>query len=168
MIFYLRIFPSQNFRIVCYIVISWVAIFTVLIEFFTLFQCRPISYNWEGWKGDYGSHKCANLNARAYASSLINIAQDFVVLILPTPWLLKLNVTLKKKINILIMFSIGTLYVLVLHSNRLTKGEATCWLLLHSICITSIIRFTKLVQFKVTTNPTCKQAEEDPADRSEY
>lgn len=168
MIFYLRIFPSQNFRIVCYIVISWVAIFTVLIEFFTLFQCRPISYNWEGWKGDYGSHKCANLNARAYASSLINIAQDFVVLILPTPWLLKLNVTLKKKINILIMFSIGTLYVLVLHSNRLTKGEATCWLLLDSICITSIIRFTKLVQFKVTTNPTCKQVEEDPADRSEY
>jgi len=110
LMFYLRIFPSHHFKIACYIAMGFVALWTIIIEFLAIFQCWPVSYNWEGWKGDYPHpHTCVDLNAQTYSSSAINIFQDVMVLLLPIPWLLKLNVSLKKKLNILIMFSIGIL-----------------------------------------------------------
>jgi len=55
--------------------------------------------------------RCVNVNAQAYATSSISIAQDFIILLVPVPWLARLNVGLRKKINILLMFSIGILQV---------------------------------------------------------
>jgi len=46
---------------------------------------------------------------QTYSSAAINIALDFTVLFLPVPWLLKLQVNLRKKCNLLLMFSIGVL-----------------------------------------------------------
>ena len=110
LMFYLRIFPSEHFKQACYLVIGWVTLWTVLVEFLAFFQCLPISYRWEGWMGNYShDYKCFNMTALTYASAAINIAQDFVVLLLPVPWLLMLNVSLRKKINILILFSLGIL-----------------------------------------------------------
>jgi hypothetical protein len=68
-----------------------------------------MSYNWEGWKDNNEAKKCLDLTALAYASAAINIAQDVFILVLPIPWLLKLNTTRKKKINILGMFNMGIL-----------------------------------------------------------
>jgi hypothetical protein len=85
-----------------------VSLIAVAIQFVTLFQCTPISYNWEGWKGDWKG-KCLDINKLTYASAALNIAQDVAVLILPIPWLVKLQVNLKQKFGIMVMFSLGIL-----------------------------------------------------------
>jgi hypothetical protein len=110
LLFYLRIFPSRNFKITSYTILGVVIISTVIVEFLTLFQCTPVSYNWEGWK-ESGSGKCTDPNSQTYASSSVNIALDFIILLLPIPWLLKLQVSLRYKLNVILMFSIGILYV---------------------------------------------------------
>ncbi|RDW57104.1 hypothetical protein BP6252_13850 [Coleophoma cylindrospora] len=129
-IFYLRIFPSPKFRVTCYIVIMWCVVNMVLIELLILFQCTPISFNWDGWKGE-SKGKCLDLSALTYAAAGANLAQDLTILLLPLPLLLKLQVSMKKKLGVFFMFSLGIF-----------------------ICITSIIRITNLVQFRATTNPT--------------
>lgn len=106
--FYLRIFPSDNFRRSCLSVISLTVLSTVAFLVVTLFHCYPISYNWNGWKKE-SEGKCTNLNAQTYATAAMNIVLDFCVLLLPIPWLLKLQVSLRKKINLILMFSLGIL-----------------------------------------------------------
>ena len=109
--FYLRIFPHQKFRKFCYIILGWVALNTVVFTLSTLLQCIPISTNWTGWEKKGGRDKCLNLNAQSFASAAINIAQDIIIPLLPIPWLLRLRVTLKKKLHVLFMFSLGFLQV---------------------------------------------------------
>lgn len=112
LLFYLRIFPYARSRVACYVLLGWVAVGTVLYQFLVLFQCLPLSYNWEGWKTDLGHpDHCLDLNALGYSSAGINIAQDVVILLTPIPWLIGLNTSLRKKIQILFMFGMGILFV---------------------------------------------------------
>ena len=106
--FYLRIFPSRTFRIACQILASCTAVYTITFILLAVLQCTPVSYNWEGWKGE-SKGSCQNLSARAYASAAVNLALDFAVLLLPVPWLIRLRVSLRKKLNVLLMFSVGVL-----------------------------------------------------------
>lgn len=52
---------------------------------------------------------CLDLNALGYSSAGINILQDIVILIIPIPWLINLNCSRRKKIQILAMFGLGVL-----------------------------------------------------------
>ncbi|KAL2062174.1 hypothetical protein VTL71DRAFT_6440 [Oculimacula yallundae] len=105
--FYLRIFPSYKFRITCYILLAWVTLYTIVIMLLSLLQCIPISINYFGWGKDGGRDGCLDLNAQAYASASTNITTDVIILLLPIPWLVRLRVSLKKKMHVLFMFSLG-------------------------------------------------------------
>lgn len=109
LIFYLRIFPYDKFRVACKIILVWVVVTMILFQMLSLLQCLPISYNWEGWKDKDESNKCLDLTALAFASASINISQDITILLLPIPRLLKLNISCKKKVTILMMFNFGIL-----------------------------------------------------------
>jgi hypothetical protein len=108
-LFYLRIFPSQNFKRPAIACLYWVAVTAILFVFLTVFQCWPLDFNWEGWKGDFGPHACRDVFIQANAHAIINITQDFAVLVLPLPWLFKLQIGVKKKINVVLLFSLGIL-----------------------------------------------------------
>jgi len=108
LLFYLRIFPSRAFRIICQTIAAATIVYTIVFLFLTLFQCTPVAYIWEGWqKASKG--ECRDPAVTAYVSAAINIALDFSILLLPVPWLVKLHVSLKRKLNVLLMFSIGVL-----------------------------------------------------------
>ncbi|KAG4428570.1 hypothetical protein IFR05_015945 [Cadophora sp. M221] len=130
--FYLRIFPSQKFRIASYFILGWVILTTLLFMLLALLQCIPISLNYYGWQTNGGRDKCLNLNAESYASAAINITQDVVILLLPIPSLLRLRVSRKKKLHVLFMFSLGFF-----------------------ICVCSIVRIFKVGKFTDDSrNPT--------------
>jgi len=121
-LFYLRIFPSQNFKYTAWAIMTWVIVALIIFECLTVTQCIPIAYNWNGWKGDFPHpYKCRDINTQVYATAINNIAQDFAILLLPIPWLLKLKVNLKKKIAVISIFSLGILYVLLL--DRYIQGS---------------------------------------------
>lgn len=129
--FYLRIFPNQRFRIAAYAVMAYIIVFTIVALFLQIFQCFPVSSIWESWKGNFGSYKCLDVNLMTIVVAANLIGQDVVILLLPLPLLVQLNMTWRKKVSIILMFSLGIFVV-----------------------ITSAIRLEYLVVMARTTNPT--------------
>jgi hypothetical protein len=74
----------------------------------TIVQCNPIPYSWHNWDGE---HKgvCNNINLQGWMSAAFNITLDLLVILLPMPRLARLNMGWKKKMMVMMMFSLGAL-----------------------------------------------------------
>lgn len=131
LLFYLRIFPSKSFWVIDSIVMASVIAFGFAISLVVVFQCKPVSGAWDRLIHS----KCVNINALAYATGSISITQDVVILILPIPQLVSLKMNIRKKLNLLFMFSLGII-----------------------ACITSIVRLKYIVAFGDSRDPTFDNA----------
>jgi hypothetical protein len=129
--FFLRIFPQTQFRWACHAMIAYTSLGSLLVFFMLMFQCMPINYNWDGWRGDFGPHQCLDITELTVAASSLSISQDFLLLVLPMPLLYNLNISLRNKIGVIMMFSLGVF-----------------------ILLTSCIRLQYILQFRRTLNPT--------------
>ncbi|CAF9915440.1 MAG: hypothetical protein HETSPECPRED_002489 [Heterodermia speciosa] len=108
--FYGRIFPQRQFRIICILVgIVCIAWFIAYIFLF-FFTCIPFAYYWD--KSIPGGH-CMNENHIGYyGTTPPDILTNIVLLVLPIPYLWKLQMRKAKKIAITAIFVLGT-FVLV-------------------------------------------------------
>ncbi len=129
--FYLRIFPQSSFRRAIFVTMGLVSTCGIGFVLMQVFQCLPLSYVWEGWKGTYGPHTCLNVNALALAAGACSIAQDMAILALPIPAILSLNASARSKTAAMFMFGLGVF-----------------------ILITSCIRLPYIVHFARSRNPT--------------
>jgi hypothetical protein len=103
-LFYLEIFNSPGFTISAYCVLVFITINSLVIFFFTIFICTPVSFFWDrDIKG-----KCMDIQALAYAFSASAIVQDFVFLILLLVFIRNLQVKRYRKIGAAVMFSVGS------------------------------------------------------------
>ncbi|KAG4414879.1 hypothetical protein IFR04_012017, partial [Cadophora malorum] len=106
--FYLRIFPRRGFQITVWIMIAFVASAGVAFVVTGMVQCLPI-----GGSFDRSIRaKCLDLNAVAYANAGIGIFQDVLILLLPFPEIVYLNMRTRKKVILILMFLLGTFAVL--------------------------------------------------------
>lgn len=115
LIFYLRIFPSQEVRRLLWGTIICDVLFGIIFFFLAIFQCSPISYFWQNWDGEHEG-KCLDINAIAWANAGISIALDLWMLVIPMAQLKNLKLHWKKKIGVGLMFCVGTLYVVPVFS----------------------------------------------------
>ncbi|KAF1811943.1 hypothetical protein P152DRAFT_398283, partial [Eremomyces bilateralis CBS 781.70] len=143
--FYLRIFTIPVFRKAVYVLMGVVVCFGMANTFSMLFQCTPIAFFWESWSGET-TGTCINVNLFSWIRAGIEIAIDVAIISLPIPTLLKLQMSWKKKIQVVMVFCVG--FTTVYH--MLT--------ILYRITIISILRLQSLVQFSETTNPTYDNA----------
>ncbi|KAJ0104205.1 CFEM domain-containing protein [Diaporthe amygdali] len=127
---YLRLFPEPKFRRIVWATQAFNFLMVGSFIMADFFQCQPISYFWESWDGEHSGH-CFNINALAWAHSALNIALDFWMLYLPATQIWSLQMKLKKKLGVILMFGIGIF-----------------------LTLTSIIRIQTLVSFANTKNPT--------------
>jgi hypothetical protein len=130
-LFLLRIFPQRAFRTAAWAVFAFVLVSNVIFVFLQVFQCSPIDYNWKGWKGDFGPHRCIDVNMLSYTHSSFSIAHDVIILFLPMPLVWQLNMGWRQKAGIFIMFSLGVVIV-----------------------ATSCVRLQYIIHFARSTNPT--------------
>ncbi|PTB64965.1 putative PTH11-typeG-protein-coupled receptor [Trichoderma citrinoviride] len=100
---YLDIFPQRKFRIICWTIIIQIAAGLVALSFTTIFQCSPVKYSWD--KTIPGT--CINIKAFWYGQSGWNTLMDVLVLVLPIPVILKLQMNRRAKISILAVFVLG-------------------------------------------------------------
>lgn len=108
LLFYLKIFPARKIRIMCWVLIGLNAAYFIAFELVSIFQCRPIAGAWKAWDGEFKA-KCNNINMQGWMAAVGNIILDLATMILPLPELIGLSLSLKKKIQILLMFSVGFL-----------------------------------------------------------
>ncbi|KAF2472741.1 uncharacterized protein BDR25DRAFT_154355, partial [Lindgomyces ingoldianus] len=128
--FYLRIFPYDGLRKTLYVLITLSVLYAVIFDIGMIFSTWPISYTWTSWDGEHKG-RSIDVHKFIYAGGGVNIALDIAVILAPIPGLMKLSMTLKKKLAIIAIFSVGGFTLIV-----------------------SCIRLQKLTQFATTQNPT--------------
>lgn len=131
LLLYLRLFPETErwFRVACWTWISISAVTIVPAYLTVLFQCSPIHFAWcvylhklaylrlgntidlshiyrHRWDGEH-SGRCINTAAQITAFAGVNICLDLVVMLLPIPRLLTLNISRSKKAGVIAVFLVG-------------------------------------------------------------
>ena len=115
LLLYLRIFPrtvSNAFRITCWIFIGIVVSAFFGIVFAFIFSCRPISGNWMAWDGEHPA-TCTNAFAQSMSVASINVALDLTIFLLPIPKVWALNMSVKKRIGVILTFTVGLLVTVI-------------------------------------------------------
>ncbi|KAL4897019.1 pth11-like integral membrane protein [Aspergillus ambiguus] len=122
--FYCRVFSPLNmylkwaipfgfFITISYPIIIWVTMANC---------CKPVHYYWTQFSGAMGT--CIDINTFFLALGIINMLNDFVVLLIPFPRIIKLQMNKRKKIAICGILAVG------------------CF-----VCVASIVRIYYLYQF---------------------
>lgn len=105
--FYNRMFaPSKwvtwGVRVTAAAVILWMV--SVVLETFLL--CRPLAFNWDT---TIPGGVCGDRNAVFVIAGVTNMVTDFMVLVLPVPSILKLQMPLGQRFGLLLVFCMGIL-----------------------------------------------------------
>lgn len=100
-----RIFTARWFTLTVRWCVGFLVAHGLLFLFLIVFQCIPV----EGIWNKSISAKCLDITAIGWAGAVFSIVEDLVILVLPIPELLKLQLSLQKKIAVFLMFSVGSL-----------------------------------------------------------
>lgn len=110
LVFYRRVFPmahvSHAWR-TCWWVLFVFSSLMIVMTIPGIFQCRPIAFFWD--RAIPGG-QCSVQGVPFFIStSIINILSDFLILVLPLPALVKLQIGKSKKIGLIGLFLLGGL-----------------------------------------------------------
>jgi hypothetical protein len=108
LLFYLRIFPDRNFRRILWAFISVNIVTGITFAVADCLICRPISYFWNRWDSEHHGH-CGNSQAHAFAAAGVSIVLDIFTLILPITQVWNLSLGRRRRIGVILMFSVGAL-----------------------------------------------------------
>lgn len=110
LLFILRIFSDNDLRKYIYGTMGLVAAYGFAFIMATAFQCRPVNHSWLQLDATHDG-SCNNINLQGWFSAIFNIVIDLIILALPLKQLSRLNISLKKKLMVIFMFSLGVLWV---------------------------------------------------------
>ncbi|KAE8390747.1 hypothetical protein BDV23DRAFT_172188 [Aspergillus alliaceus] len=135
LLLYRRIFTVDKFRVASLVTGGLVLAWCLAVFVTVLLQCRPIALNWN--KSLEGT--CINPKQFFFGNAISNLLIDVVILALPIPMVLQLQLRLTQKLTILGIFLLGGF-----------------------VCIASIMRVVTLKVFEtgdtscasLTVNPT--------------
>ncbi|KAN0091957.1 hypothetical protein V8E51_017804 [Hyaloscypha variabilis] len=104
LLFYLRVFPQQKFRLLCFAGLTFVGCSGLAYIIATIFQCSPVPYYWN--RTILGGH-CIESAPFWISYAVINICTDFYILCLPMPILYSLSLSKKNKYGVMGCFALG-------------------------------------------------------------
>ncbi|KAL2836199.1 hypothetical protein BJY01DRAFT_258755 [Aspergillus pseudoustus] len=102
---YYRIFEVVNFRKQVIAVGIFVAVYTIVCIFVNAFECH--SKPWRAWDPEFPKG-CNSLPATYFSTAAISIFTDLVILVMPLPQLMKLNLHRRRKYALIAIFLTGT------------------------------------------------------------
>lgn len=107
--FYLSLAQHPKFRASCYFSIVVVTGLCSVLTLISVFGCAPIS---GGWNYESRLHAtCITTKPFYYTTAISNIITDMFVMLLPIPILLKLKQRTRVTVTLIVMFSMGFLWV---------------------------------------------------------
>lgn len=108
LVFYLHISPQKWFRISVWATTAIVGLYTVVISALFLFNCVPprkqFDLKVEG--------SCFDPGPLYIATAVSNIVTDIILILLPIPMVYQLHMPRPQKIGAVVVFGIGSVYVL--------------------------------------------------------
>ncbi|CAK1360710.1 hypothetical protein CB0940_03827 [Cercospora beticola] len=109
---YLRIFQSKRFRWLVFGALGLNIAYLITFLLITMIQCRPLSLAWLRWTKEYPG-TCNNINAQSWAAAALNIVLDVIVVGLPIPMLWRMDLNIRKKLLVMLMFGVGFFVTIV-------------------------------------------------------
>ncbi|KAF3283671.1 hypothetical protein TWF970_000847 [Orbilia oligospora] len=107
LVFYYRLSPKPSFRIAVIITATVNAAHTISNLLAVLFSCKPII-----WSDALFTAKCTvNRYAVNFSGVVIFMVLDLVIILLPIPYILRLQLKKRKKVLMIGLFSLGALVV---------------------------------------------------------
>jgi hypothetical protein len=108
-IFLLRIAVKPVYKWILYVSLVIIAIWSLALFFWNLFQCNPVSAQW-----DYtipGSHCVSSeqVVSAAYALSVMTILSDWLYALLPVPMIWSVKMTRQAKVTVVAILGLGVL-----------------------------------------------------------
>lgn len=107
LLLFLRIFPSKRFRRVTKVAILWMICHTIAFFMAVTLQCLPI----RAVSDLTQTGKCIDAAAVVTAGAGFSIFEDIVIILLPVRELKSLQLSLRKRLAVMAMFALGSLYV---------------------------------------------------------
>jgi hypothetical protein len=105
LLLYLRVFTRHWFTMACKLCIVFLGLHGIAFALAVSFQCSPVESIWNPRvKG-----KCIDLTAVGVIGAIFSIVEDFVILILPIPEIINLQMGKSKKWGLVLLFGIGSL-----------------------------------------------------------
>lgn len=104
----MRIFPQKQLKVWSYVLIAVNILYFLAFEIITVFQCTPIEGAWLKWDGEFAT-TCRDVNLQAWVAAAVCIVLDVATIALPMPELWRLNLSWKKKAQVMLMFAVGLL-----------------------------------------------------------
>ncbi|GES56845.1 hypothetical protein ATEIFO6365_0001005100 [Aspergillus terreus] len=103
LIFYNRIFPSRNFHIAVWAIVFIAAGYSIASVLANIFSCAPVEKAWDlELKGS-----CMNRPVFYFANAGLGIFTDFATVVVPIPWLRRLQMPLRQKIAVGSILAMG-------------------------------------------------------------
>ena len=102
----LRIFPQKSFKLICYGIVGVLIAAALINIILCCLLCMPIAALWDT---SIENAKCLDADAYYKWTGLPNVITDFVMLILPIPYVAKLSLTLGTKVSLIATFATGGL-----------------------------------------------------------
>lgn len=100
---FFRIFVTPKTLLVTKCTIAFVMSWTIISVCVAAFECVPVARYWD----KLIPGKCINGSDTFLANASMNILTDFIIIGIPVPSLLKLQVGIAKKIGLMFAFSLG-------------------------------------------------------------
>ncbi|KAH8894656.1 hypothetical protein GQ53DRAFT_744746 [Thozetella sp. PMI_491] len=123
---YKRVFDIPIVQKICKIFLVVLALYGCWTVFGSIFMCVPVQFFW-----GVGEGSCMNKLAFWFSNAALNIATDIFIVSLPMPLIRKLQIPLRQKIVLMVVFAFGAF-----------------------VCITSIIRLKSLLAISTSPDTT--------------
>ncbi|KAL3417749.1 hypothetical protein PVAG01_10759 [Phlyctema vagabunda] len=101
---YIRIFPAQNRQLRQFLLITGILIVAIWFcsIFAIIFECTPVQ---AAWDLTIPNGKCIDILSFFYVISALTIATDIILWITPLPYFWKMNINIREKLLLCILFS---------------------------------------------------------------
>ncbi|KAF2234392.1 hypothetical protein EV356DRAFT_466961 [Viridothelium virens] len=103
LLLYDRIFTNSGFRKVCRVTIAVVILGTLSFLLATVFQCEPISKNWD----KHAKGHCINNSVFRWSWAAYNTLTDLLIVFMPIPGVKHLQMSRAKKVGLIVVFGLG-------------------------------------------------------------
>ncbi|GAQ35202.1 uncharacterized protein BO87DRAFT_408151 [Aspergillus neoniger CBS 115656] len=102
-VFYLRIFPSHGFRLAVWSIVFIAVGYNVASVLANVFSCTPIAAAWDLTL----PANCMNRPVFYFANAGLGIFTDFATVLVPIPWLRRLQMPARQKVAVGSMLAMG-------------------------------------------------------------
>ncbi|KAF7596947.1 hypothetical protein BBP40_011313 [Aspergillus hancockii] len=103
LVFYLRIFPSRNFYTAVWVIVFIAVGYSVASVLANILSCNPVNKAWYPAKEGI----CMSRPVFYFANAGLGIFTDFATVLVPIPWLRRLQMPMRQKIAVSCILAMG-------------------------------------------------------------